>query len=146
MTVYAELLRTALDAEPDPDDRPVGDLVAIALRRKGALGQPGARRSVPLDTPSSLGDFLAYDVVLVQLCGRLGVEHDLTGSTAGPVARRKAEEAVAKRLPALAALVDDVDDVDAAAGLRDDAARRPPAPDLASGATAAAPRGRDLDG
>jgi hypothetical protein len=140
VSVYADLLRMALDAEPDSDDRPVGDLVAIALGRKGALGQPGGGASAPPDIPSSLGDLLAYDVVLVQLCRRLGVEHEMTGSTAVPVARRKAEEAVAGRLPALAVLVDD------AAGLRDHAARRPPAPDLGSGATTVAPRGPDLDG
>jgi len=132
----------ALQTEPDRDDLPLGDLVAVSLARKGALDRSGSDPSVsvPLDVPTVIADSLAYDATLVQLCSRLGVEHDLTGSTAGPVARRKAEEALAERLPALAALVGD------AAGLGDDAAHRPPVRDLASGATAVAPRGWDLDG
>jgi len=81
------------------DDRPsdsVPDMVRDALSYQAALtdGQGSAAR---------IGDALAYDVALVRLCERLHIDHDLAGETAGPEARRRAEDMIAVRLPSLAA-------------------------------------------
>lgn len=95
VTVYSELMKLALAS----DERPpvsVATMVQDALvhRFVRGVGQGSAER---------VGDALTYDVTLVHLCERLGIEHDLAGETAGPEARRRAEDAIAARLPSLAA-------------------------------------------
>jgi len=84
----------ALEADGQAD-KPLSDLVSSALERRSALGRAG-------DTVARLGDSLAYDVILIRLCQRVGIEEDLTADTAGPATRRRIEEALAERVPSMA--------------------------------------------
>lgn len=94
----------AVRAEPDLREAPVSRLVALAIERRGAAQERGG--GLQRDTARVIGDSLSYDAVLVELCKRLGVEQELTGSAGPPAARRVAEGRLAARLPALASLVD----------------------------------------
>ncbi len=93
MSVYSELLRLAL-AEDTPADQPVGDLVsrAVSLRPSREGNASSADR---------IADWLAYDVALVRLCERLGVEHGMLDGDAGPASRARAEHLVATQMPSL---------------------------------------------
>lgn len=93
MTVYAELLKLAL-AEDSMTDRSVPEMAhdLPALR---------ADLETPTDAAGRLAASISYDVVLARLCDRYGVAHDLTGDSAGPVARRRAEAALAAVVPTL---------------------------------------------
>jgi hypothetical protein len=73
----------------------VADMVHDALSYRVALG-PGA------GSAARIGDALTYDVTLARLCERLQIDHDLAGETAGPEARRQAEDMIAMLLPSLA--------------------------------------------
>lgn len=97
MTVYSHLLSQAL-AEDDSPDLPVGDLISSAL-----AWREGMNRS--LDAAGRLTSTLAYDLTLIRLCRHFGVQEELTGSQAGPVARARAEEALAQFVPTLGAVV-----------------------------------------
>lgn len=90
MTVYAELLKLAL-AERDEAERSVGELVSDALVRHENLALPGP-------AASRLAAELAYDRTLVHLCDRLGVAHDLLGTSARTPARRRTERALVAAL------------------------------------------------
>ncbi len=93
MTVYANLLSLAL-AEADEPEEPVGDLVSSALAWRESMARS-------LDAGGRLSAALAYDMVLANLCQHFGVEEDLAGPEAGPVARRRAEDGLAPFLPTL---------------------------------------------
>ena len=93
VSVYSELLRRALQ-EKVADGRPLPDLVSEVVALRPTAGVWG-------DVAARLGDQLAYDVALVQLCDRLGVAHALTGDLAGPLARRQAEIEIMGLLPSL---------------------------------------------
>lgn len=95
VSVYAEMLKMALDADAQGDET-VSDLVSRALARRLELDRGG-------DAATRLARALAYDVTLVRLCERLGVEHAMTGPAAGPPARRQVERALAGELPDLRA-------------------------------------------
>lgn len=95
MTVYAELLKLAL-AEHAEHQPSVDEMVSEVLARRQGLAVAG-------DAATRLAASLAYDTAIVHLCRRLGVENDLTGATAGPEARRRAERALAAMLPKLEA-------------------------------------------
>ncbi len=95
MSVYAEMLKMALEAD-EHEDSPVSELVSRALAFRLDLDCGG-------DAASRLARALAYDVTLVRLCEQLGVPHDMTGPAAGPSARRHAERALSGRLPELSA-------------------------------------------
>lgn len=93
MTVYANLLSLALAEDDDPDE-PVGALVSSALAWRESMARS-------LDAAGRLSAALAYDMVLARLCRRFGVDEQLTGPEAGPVARRRAEDGVAPFVPTL---------------------------------------------
>ena len=95
MSVYAEMLKMALESD-DQGDQTTSELVSRALSRRSDLESGG-------DAASRLARALAYDVTLVRLCERLGIEHDMTGPAAGPPARRHVERALAAKLPDLGA-------------------------------------------
>jgi hypothetical protein len=114
MTVYGDLLRLSIDAERSDggDEQPTAELALRAIERRAVLATCrsgidglGERGRVAVDDALSLE--LSYDVVLVRLCERLGLSHDLLGRDAGPRARRRAEESLAERLPMLAALLEE---------------------------------------
>jgi hypothetical protein len=79
-------------AQDDRPDEPVGDLVSRALTLRSVATDGGS----PAET---LANWLAYDVVLVRLCERLGVEHGMLAHDAGPAARARAEAGVAETIP-----------------------------------------------
>jgi hypothetical protein len=95
VSVYAELVRLALEREEFPDG-PIADLVSEALFCRSALDSSG-------DAAARIGRVVAYDITLVWLCERLQIEHDLTGDSAGPSARQSAEQKLAGHLPSLKA-------------------------------------------
>lgn len=95
MTVYAELLKLTL-ADGSGPQHSLGELISDALARRETL----ARES---DGATRLAAALAYDAALVRLCDQLGLEHDLTGASAGPEARGRAEARLATQLPELQA-------------------------------------------
>lgn len=107
MSVYGELLRMSLDTEGSRRDRTVAELVSRTLEQKAALR--GSVRSVTDGGANAapeerLSFELSYDVCLVQLCERLGLDHELLGPMAGPRARRDAEERLAEQMPELTSL------------------------------------------
>lgn len=79
-------------AQDDRSDEPVGDLVSRALSLRAAAAGGGA-------SAEALAGWLAYDVVLVRLCERLGVEHGMLAHDAGPSARAAAEAGVEETIP-----------------------------------------------
>jgi len=104
VSIYSELLRMALGDGRDGRDQPVGSLVAKALSCRARLegAATGEALSPHANPADRVGDGLAYDVALVRLCDRLGVEHDLTGDGDGVSARDGAEARLADRLPSIA--------------------------------------------
>jgi hypothetical protein len=104
MTVYSELLRMALEADEDSPGCSVDELVALVVARRQSL----CAKREGLDTPHGgvpLVNSLAYDMALVQLCQRLGVDQGLTDNAAGPTERRTAEQRLADRIPELAGVL-----------------------------------------
>jgi hypothetical protein len=97
MSVYSELLRRAL-AEDESADASLPELVSRLNRLRGSSDM---RR----DSASRLGDTLAYDVILVRLCDRLGIDHDLMGDHVGDGARRRAEQQLVAQMPSLGKVI-----------------------------------------
>ncbi len=95
MSVYAEMLKMALEADEQRDGS-VSELVSQALARRPDLESGG-------DAATRLARALAYDVTLVRICEQLGIEHEMTGPRAGPTARRHVERMLATKLPELGA-------------------------------------------
>lgn len=93
MTLYAELLKLALlqPGEPPPS---LDAAASEAAARRHRLARTG-------DGASRLAAELSYDLALAELCRQAGVEHDLAGDRAGPVARRCAERRLVTALPTL---------------------------------------------
>jgi hypothetical protein len=94
VSVYSEMLRLALAAE-EPEAYSVAELVSRAVTAQAHL-------HAGHDSATRLANSLAYDVALVRLCERLGVEHELAGESAGPIARRNAEMLLLEHMPSLA--------------------------------------------
>jgi len=107
MTVYTELLRQRLDADPDDPDRSLDSLMADLLVRRSRLGRsrlPGARRRPGTGTRSDpagcVASAIGYDAALVRLCRRLSVPHHLLDHFPPADARAEAEAALAERFRA----------------------------------------------
>jgi hypothetical protein len=94
LSVYSELLRLALAGDKSTGSS-VSELVARAVTSREATQDRYEAAA------TRIADALAYDVALVRLCERLGVEHELTGESAALDARRKAELLVLEQMPAL---------------------------------------------
>jgi hypothetical protein len=98
MTLYAELLKLAL-VQP-PESPPSLDAAACdAATRRQFLGRAD-------DAASRLAAELSYDLALAELCRQLGIDHDLAGEKAGPVARRGVERRLVTTLPTLGAVLE----------------------------------------
>jgi len=97
MSVYSELINLALEVDQQAE-RPVGDLVAAAADFRNHLGRA-------TDAASRLGDSLAYDVVLIRLCEKVGISHEIGGDISGIRARQRAENALVEQLPLFASAV-----------------------------------------
>jgi hypothetical protein len=108
VTIYSEMLKLALDGEPEDRRRPIGALVSEALIHRARLSDPrrGAPGSHPGPAADRVADSLAYDVALVRLCERLQLEQDLTADGDVRTARVRAEARLVERLPTLAAALD----------------------------------------
>jgi hypothetical protein len=107
VTIYSEMLRMLLQEEGELSDRPVGSLVGEVLARRAVLLEAPREAGGRVGVAERIGDALAYDAALVHLCDRLGIEHELTGESAGPGPRRRAEQMLAGHLPSVAAALED---------------------------------------
>ncbi len=99
-TLYACLLETALEEEPTWTEEPLAQGVArlVASRaRLEALGGPGG----PAPAAPRARASLDYDLCLIRLCGRLGVEHHFFSGMSFDAARGRTEDDLMVRLPAL---------------------------------------------
>lgn len=99
MSIYSELLRAALEDVGSARFSPLSDDELVARWRHGrrALDAElagGPASSGPVD--ARVGDLLACDVLLVQICRRLGIEEHLTDPLAGPRERERVERAAAE--------------------------------------------------
>jgi len=94
MSIHTELLRMALEADVHgTDDASTVELVARLLGYRRGLRDtvaPGHGRRAA-DTTAEL---IAHDVALVRLCGRLGIDQDLTDPQASPTERDRLVAAV----------------------------------------------------
>jgi hypothetical protein len=88
-------MKVALETDDRQADS-LADLVRDTLSYRVTVDEGGG-------SAARIGAALTYDVALARLCERLQIDHDLAGETAGPQARRSAEDMVAARLPSLAA-------------------------------------------
>ncbi|MDA8045958.1 MAG: hypothetical protein M0Z30_12085 [Actinomycetota bacterium] len=93
MSVYSELLELAM-AVDDTGEETLEDLVAAALSHRQTLNRTAS-------SAIRIGDEIAYDMALIRLCRKLGLETGLTGGEPGPMARRRSEGMLAERLPAV---------------------------------------------
>lgn len=91
MSVYSELLKMAV-AQNGTGESSVGELVSQALSAR-----PTSTDGAP--TADRVADWLAYDMILVHLCDRLGIEHRMLDPDSGPASRTRAEDLVAEKVP-----------------------------------------------
>jgi hypothetical protein len=81
--MYSELLRVALASASEDGERDVEALAQRLRAQRRALGL-GAHTSAGGDTMERITDLLAHDVLVVELCQRLGIEEHLTDPQGGP--------------------------------------------------------------
>ncbi len=97
MSVYSELLGTALEQTDSAQGSPPRDLLAELLDRRNRLGENLASYTGYGWAPAAIADHLAYDVALVELSRHLGIEVDLTRFGQPQQERARLEQAVASR-------------------------------------------------
>ena len=98
MTLYAELLKLALVQPAEPPSS-LDAAASDAATRRQQLRHAD-------DAATRLAAELAYDVALAELCRQLGLDHDLAGEKAGPLARRCVERRLATVLPTLGGVLE----------------------------------------
>jgi hypothetical protein len=97
MSIYAKLLDNALDqSQPDPDST-IGDVLAQLLEHRDRLGTSVASHTEFDWAPAAIADQLAYDVSLIELSRRLGIEADLTRFGQPQSERARLEHALVSR-------------------------------------------------
>ncbi len=77
MSVYSQLLRSALDQSHAGQGSTTGDVLAQLLERRSQLGSSLSLYTGSDWAPGAIADQLAYDVALIELSRRLGIEVDL---------------------------------------------------------------------
>jgi hypothetical protein len=91
--MYSQLLRTAIeDRDGSTSEATPGEFLAELLQRRGnmaALPNPGPGR-----VPAAVADQLHYDIALVELCRRLGIECDVRTFDQPDSERRRLERAL----------------------------------------------------
>jgi len=96
MTIYSELLRAAVESVP-PDGPSMSDrdLIALWRRRRDELdGEPAPSPGPARPVSARIGDLLSCDVLLIEICQRLGIEQRLIDPGAGPLERARVQRAV----------------------------------------------------
>lgn len=78
MSVYSQLLGNALDQTHASQGSTTGDVLAQLLERHNRLGTNLSPYTGSDWAPDAIADQLAYDVALIELSRRLGIEVDLT--------------------------------------------------------------------
>jgi hypothetical protein len=78
MSVYSQLLGSALDQTHSGHGLTTGDVLARLLERRNRLGTKMSLYTGSDWAPDAIADQLAYDVALIELSQRLGIEIDLT--------------------------------------------------------------------
>jgi hypothetical protein len=76
MSVYAHLLGNALDQAHSEESSTTGDVLAQLLERRNRLRANMPMYTAPDWAPIAIADQLAYDVTLIELSQRLGIEVD----------------------------------------------------------------------
>jgi hypothetical protein len=98
MSVYAQLLGNALDqAHSDARTTTGGDALAQLLECRTRLRTNRSSYAGPDWAPDAIADQLAYDVALVELSRRLGIEVDLTRFGQPRQERGRLEQALISR-------------------------------------------------
>jgi hypothetical protein len=81
--MYSALLRAAIADGALESGHNTEELARHLRAQRRALGL-GTRASAGGDTMERLTDYLAHDLLLIELCQRLGIEEHLTDAQAGP--------------------------------------------------------------
>jgi hypothetical protein len=96
MSIYERLLRSALEQSQSHESSTSGDALAQLLERRRSAGNCSSY-SGPDRAPAAIADQLAYDVALIELSLRLGLEVDLTKFDQPRQERRRLEQALISR-------------------------------------------------
>jgi hypothetical protein len=97
MSVYSQLLGSALNQTPAGQESTNGDVLAELLERRSRLGANLSLYSETDWAPDAIADQLAYDVALIGLSRRLGIEVDLTKFGQPKHERARLEQALVSR-------------------------------------------------
>ena len=98
MTMYTQLLETALDGAGPDEQMSAGESLAALLRAAGRLGSlPQSSGAGAGWVPAAVVDQLAYDMALVRLSRCLGIDCDIAGFDRPERERARLKEALASR-------------------------------------------------
>ncbi len=97
MSVYAQLLGSALDETHSGKSSTTGDALAQLLEHRNRLRTKTLSYTGSDWAPDAIADQLAYDVALIELSQRLGIEVDLTRFGQPRQERDRLEQALVSR-------------------------------------------------
>lgn len=97
MSIYAQLLADALDQSHSDHNSTIGDALAQLLEYRSRLGTDMSSYSGTDRASAAIADQLAYDVSLVELSRRLGIEASLTRFGQPRHERARLEQALISR-------------------------------------------------
>ncbi|MGD0379101.1 MAG: hypothetical protein ABSC30_03870 [Acidimicrobiales bacterium] len=97
MSVYSQLLDTALDQTHSVPGSTTGDVLAQLLERRNRLGAKLSSYTGSDWAPDAIADQLAYDVALIEFSRRLGIDVDLTKFGQPQHERARLEQALVSR-------------------------------------------------
>ena len=97
MSIYAHLLEDALGQTGPGKSSTTGDVLARLLEIRRRLGTSPSSYTGADWAPDAIADELAYDVALIELCRRLGIEVDVTRFGQPKHERTRLEQALEAR-------------------------------------------------
>ena len=97
MSVYSQLLGSALDQTGTDQGSTTGDALALLLERRNRLGTNLSSYAVSDWAPDAIADQLAYDVALIEFSQLLGIDVDLTKFGQPQRERTRLEQALVSR-------------------------------------------------
>jgi hypothetical protein len=97
MSIYAQLLDQALGQTHSHESSTTGDALAQVLQLRHRLGANRSGYTGVDWAPAAVADQLAYDVALIELCRRLGVEVNLSRFGQPQHERARLEQALVAR-------------------------------------------------
>lgn len=100
LSLYTSLLQAAVEDDPGESDMTLANGIATLLAKRAQV-VAASRGSRPAPAPLRARATMNYDLALVRLCQRLGIEHRFFAGLSPDAARAGAEAALARRLPAL---------------------------------------------